>query len=279
MRPEIHSTFRLGLGRTLKIAPLLGILWALAPSTAALAWTPQMQAVIAREGARLAPRDLARQIRRREVPYLAGVQAPFGENRPEQHYENPDGSGKLDEAIHAEAQAAITAIQKHRPFDEIVGRLGRLAHFVADANNPLATDAADRAEGRYFLDFLDYAESAEPRLPLVFYGIPKAFGDLNGGRGRNERPDFPRFVGDMLSKGRELYPSLGQEYRRIGFGAGRAKFDDRSTAFAVASLSFSRAVGNVGMAFRAVWLAAGGIDARKNLAPEGQRVSVVPRGR
>lgn len=270
MATKIHRSLRFGFVRTAKVA---GLLWFLGGvlSPPAIAWTPQMQAVIAREASRLAPRDLARQIRRREVRYQAGVQAPFGENRPEQHYQNPDGTGKLDATIRAEAAAAVAAITQHRRFDEIVGRLGRLSHFVADANNPLATDTSDRSEGRYFLDYLEYAESAEPRLPLVFYGVPAALGD------KPNRPDFPRFIASMFARGRDLYPSLGAEYRRIGFGSGRAKFDDRSTAFGVTSLAFSRAVGNVAMAFRAVWLEAGGIDARKNLAPEGTRIAVIRR--
>jgi hypothetical protein len=101
---------------------------------------------------------------------------------------------------------------------------------VADANNPLATAAADPDEARYFLDYLRYAETAEPRLPLVFYGSPA------GVESRGLGP----LLADILQRGREAYPLIGMEYRRIGFASGVGRFDDRSTAFGVTSVSFSR---------------------------------------
>ena len=72
-----------------------------------------------------------------------------------------------------------------------------------------------------------------------------------------------------FARGRQLYPAIGEEYRRIG-GIGRVSgiggFDDRSTAFAVAALSYSHAISDVARALRHVWLAAGGSDPRQRLA-------------
>ena len=107
---------------------------AAAPATA---WRPETQDAIALEAARLAPPDLARQIERHQRSYLAGVRAPLSDGTPKLHVKNADGSGELDKTIAAEIAAAVDAIQKHRPFAEIIQRLGRVSHFVADANLPL----------------------------------------------------------------------------------------------------------------------------------------------
>src|SRR5579863_4327616 len=134
------------------------------------AWTPTTQVSIASEAARLVPPDLARQIQRRSRVFREGVLAPFQEPDPTQHFKHADGQGTLDRAVTLEVAAAIQAIQDHRPFDEMVQRLGRVTHFVADADDPLAA-TADADTPRYFADYLRYAESASPRFPLVFYGL------------------------------------------------------------------------------------------------------------
>ena len=240
---------------------------ALVAAAPAGAWTPATQLVIGREAAALAPPDLARQIHRHKKVFEAAVLAPFQDTDPGRHMKNPDGSGTLDKVLLADVQAAIEDIRKHRPFEQLVARLGRISHFMADANNPLATSAADPAEKRYFVDFLRYAESAEPRFPLVFYGVPA---------GLESRRDVAPVLAQALRRGRDLYPLVGREYRRIGYATGRGRFDDRSSAFGVASIAFSHAVTDVATTLRYIWLMAGGADARRNVTGF-QRLLRLPR--
>jgi len=236
----------------------------------ASAWTPGTQATIAREAARLAPPDLARQILRHKADYQAGVQAPFGDTDPLRHMKNPDGEGSLDRVIAAEVEAAIADIRDHRPFADVVRRLGTVAHFVADANNPLATSGDDPEEGRYFADFLRYAESAEPRFPLIFYASSSPLASPR---------DLGGLLAATLARGRELYPSVGREYRRIDFASGLGRFDDRSSAFGVASVAWSHAVTDVALVLRYIWLRAGGADDRPEMTGGGGRLMLVPRAR
>jgi hypothetical protein len=156
--------------------------------------------------------------------------------------------------------------------------MGRLSHFVADANLPLNTANSDPREAAYFRDFLEYADSARPRFAVVFYGL--------GPEWQSPR-DLEIWTRAMLMRGRKLYPAIGEEYRRIGVGegvastaagAGIARFDDRSTAFAVAALSYSHAVSDVARALRHVWLAAGGSDPRQKLAERRDSLLVVEAG-
>ena len=103
----------------------------------AAAWTPATQVVIAREAARLSPPDLARQIEKHKRAFEEGVGAPFADTDPGRHMKNPDGSGQLDQAAEDAMRAAVEAIRGHKPFEEIVRRLGVVSHYVADANNQI----------------------------------------------------------------------------------------------------------------------------------------------
>lgn len=249
------------------VIPLVAVAMLPAGQLAA-AWTPQTQIVIAEEAARLAPPDLFRQIDRHRPAFRKGVLAPFEEPDPLRHVKNPDGSGSLDAAIVQAVEGAIAAIQNHRPFAEVVFRLGAVSHYLADANNPLNTSQEDAREEEFYADYLHYAESAQPRFPLVFYGLRP---ELEG------EGSVPSFVAGTLRRSRDLYPLVGAEYRRVGFLPGIEAFDDRSTAFGVAALAFNYAVNDVTLALRHIWLRAGGGDERTRLPLQGSRIYVLPR--
>jgi hypothetical protein len=238
------------------------------PPPPAAAWTPHTQVTIAQEAAHLAPPDLARQIKKHKAAYEAGVLAPFDDADPDRHRKHADGSGKLDAALLEEVAGAVAAIRSHQPFNEIVRRMGAVAHYVADANNPLASSEDDPEAGRYFVDYLRYAESALPRFPLVFYGVQPGF---------DHERDVSPLISAALRRGRELYPLVGMEYRKIDFGSGVEEFDDRSTAFGVASVSFSHAVTDVALVLRYIWVRAGGADDRTGLPAAGTRLLLLPR--
>jgi hypothetical protein len=90
---------------------------------------------------------------------------------------------------------------------------------------------------------------------------------------------LPRLVEETLARSRELYPLVGREYRRVGFAPGLEAFDDRSTAYAVASLAYSHAVSDIAEVLRYIWIAAGGIDSRDRVPRRGAQVVRLPRAR
>jgi hypothetical protein len=243
-------------------------LFAFATAAPAAAWTPNTQIAIAQEAARLAPPDLARQLKKRHQAFESGVLAPFDDADPARHQKHADGTGTLDAVLVEEVAGTIAAIRTHQPFDEIVRRMGTVAHYMADADNPLASSGDDPEAGRYFVDYLRYAEGALPRFPLIFYGIEPGF---------DRERDVSPLVAEALRRGRELYPLVGLEYRKIDFASGIGAFDDRSTAFAVASVSFSHAVTDVTLVLRYIWLRAGGADDRTGLPAAGTRLLLLPR--
>src|SRR4029079_18447896 len=227
------------------------------------AWSPTTQVSIARTAARLAPPDLARQIEHRADRFRDGVLAPFQEGAPERHYRNRD-RGTLDAVLADEVAGAVAALRQPAPFDDVVYRLGRIAHWIGDANNPLNAAGDDPDEARYFADWLRYADSARPRFAPVFYlGEPTVTSDR----------DLRQLTLPALQRGRDLSPRVGDEYRRVHFANGVAAFDDRSTAFGVAAISYSHAITDLTRVLRYVWLAGGGGDPR----PELWTVAGTPR--
>jgi len=251
-------------------AAALALVAALALAAApALAWTPEFQTALGREAARLAPPDLARQIESHEADFRAGVLAPFGDREPLRHVLNPDGTGTLDRTLAEETERAVGMIRALAPFDQVVRQLGVVAHFVADAHNPLNGSDDDPREADFYADYLRYAESAEPRFPLVFYGFRARF---------DEPRQVEALAREAVGRGRGLYPLLGREYRRIEFAAGARSFDDRSTAFGLTSVQFSRAASDIAEVLRYIWLRAGGADPRTALPVRGGDLLVrVPR--
>lgn len=223
-------------------------------------WTPGTERSIAREGARLAPPDLHRQIVRRNGAFERGVGARDGWAPGE----------RLDDALVRETTRAVKMIQTPEHFDDVVYQLGVVCRLVAVAHDPLIASDADREEGRFAADYPRYAESADGRFPLVFYGFRRGFDDPK---------DVARLVVEAVEHGRSLYPSIGREYRRISFGRGAERFDDRSTAFGVTSLAWTYAATDVGEVLRYIWLQAGGADPRQRLPTRGAgaRLLRIPR--
>jgi hypothetical protein len=235
----------------------------------AAAWSPALQEAIAADAARLAPPDLARQLNRHAAELAAGAREPFEEARTELHYRLADGRGALDRALAEEVDGAIEAIRTRQPFAEIARRLGRIAHWTGDLANPLNAAESDPEERRYYRDFLAYVDSAKPRFAVVVYEQRPPIASAT---------DVERLVADALGRGRAWYPAIGKEYRRIDFGIGARRFDDRSTAFGLASIAYSSAVTDAARLFRHIWLAAGGADPRPVFARSRDRVLLLDQG-
>lgn len=240
---------------TFSAAPVPALLVAIVLCASTVqAWTPAAQIALGEEAASIAPPDLARQIARHPQEFRRGLLRPFAAAAAEAHTKNPGGSGDLDRSILAAVERAVQGIRDHEPFSEVVFRLGVVAHFVADANNPLATSDSDPDEHDYFNDYLHYVDSARPRYPILVYAE---------GRDIRDQRDLERLVERSLGRGRHLYPLIGREYARIGRIDGRALFDDRSTAFGIGSIASSHAVSDIAAVLRHIWIEAGGGDRRR----------------
>ena len=233
----------------------------------AQAWTPESQLFLARQAAKLAPKDLRRQIVKHRKEFERGVLAPFNDRHAAYH-QRTEENGQLHLVIEREIERTIAAIEQHKPFADVVYQVGVVAHYVADAHNPLNTSDRDKSEASYYADFLDYLESTQPRIEVIFYGLDPQF--ENDGR-------LGPYVERTLARTRDLYDTVGAEYRRIGKLPGRAYFDDRSSAFGTSALLHSRAVTSTAQVLRHIWLQAGGGDWRPTPLDGEGRIFVVPK--
>lgn len=210
------------------------------------AWSDATRLELAERARRLSPPDLARQLARHRDRLRAGALDPRLQVSPVQ--------------LATEVDQAVKAVRAHRPFAELAERLGRISTLAAELNDPLRAGDDDPLELRFAADFPRYVDSARARFVPVFYGLER---DL-------DRPGGVVRLGERaLGRGRPLYAALGREYRRVGMRAGREAFDDRSTAFAVSAIAFSRALSDSAQLLRLVWLTAGGGDGAGRLPAAG----------
>jgi hypothetical protein len=212
----------------------------------ASAWTRVADEKIALKSAALAPPDLRMLIEKFEGDYRHGLEmAQADEGSATHHYFVLSRNGQLREAIERETRGAISMIRKGDPMPMVVERLGTLAHLVADANNPFHVTSED---SRLSLSRNDYAQYFERRLakfPTVFYGLDRSF-TLSG------------YLDKTFARSARFYPILRDEYLRGGKVRTSAEFDDRSTAFGIASVSYSRSVSDLVNLYYFIWKEAGG---------------------
>lgn len=231
------------LFRTFSWLPLAVSVAELVP-TSALGWTPGTQIAILRDAVRTLPHSEILYWQQC-LPYLeAGVLEPLRGTPATEHHVDELGQGELPQAFRRELLQALALWLQTADSEASNRQLGRTLHFLNDANFPLNAGAGDPREGSYFEDFARYVDSARHRFVLV---------ERSPRLRLLEAEDFFALFTNALKRSREFYPAVGREYRRIQFGVGRLQFDDRSTAFAVAALSYHHAVADtreVLLAFR-----------------------------
>lgn len=224
----------------------LGILLLLAITLPATAWTTASDQRIARKAAALSPPDLRMLIERFEHEYALGVtRAQEEEAGDAHHYFVLTRQGRLRERIERETHGVIRMVREGKPMPVVIERLGTIAHLIADANNPFHVANDNARLGPMRNDFEQYFERRLPRFPTVFYGLDPKF-------------QLTPYLDRTFARAARFYPLVGEEYFRGGARRTSAEFDDRSTAFGVASISYSRAVTDLVNVYYYIWKEAGG---------------------
>lgn len=212
----------------------------------ASAWTRASDERIAKKGAALAPPDLRTVIEHFDGDYRHGLASAQAEEGSESHrFFVLSREGRLRERIEKETATTIRMIRTGEPMSLVAERLGTLAHLVADANNPfhVANDDARLAESHN--DFEQYFERKLAKFPTVFYGLDPKFA-------------LGPYLDKTFARTAKFYPLMSEEYFRGGERRTSADFDDRSTAFGVASVCYSRAVTDLVNLYYYIWKEAGG---------------------
>jgi hypothetical protein len=229
-------------------APLLLFL---VPITAN-AWTRASDLHIAGRALELAPPDLQLVLKRFEPEFGRGLErAENDEGSEVHHYFVLSRQGKLRERMEQETRRTIAMIRGNQSMALVAEHLGMLAHLVADANNPFHTSDADPRLGLMHDDFEQYFERRMAHFPTVFYGLSADF-------------QLGNYLDRTVARSSRLSPLMSEEYFRGGAVHQSLEFDDRSTAFGVASVCYSHAVTDLVNLYYYIWREAGG-DVRSAL--------------
>lgn len=224
----------------------LGFVLLLLFPLSATGWTRISDQKIATKAAALAPPDLSMLINRFDADYKRGLERAQADEGTESHsYFVLSRKGRLRERIERETRGAIDAVRKGEPMSLVVERLGGLVHLVADANNPFHVANDNTRLSASHDDFEQYFERRLAKFPTVFYGLDPQF-RLN------------TYLDKTFARSAKFYPLVAEEYFRDGERRTSAAFDDRSTAFGIASISYSRAVTDVVNLYYYIWKEAGG---------------------
>ncbi|HXH37109.1 MAG TPA: hypothetical protein VNN08_00630 [Thermoanaerobaculia bacterium] len=197
-----------------------------------LAWTRTADRRIAAKSAELAPPDLKLLINKYNDEYLRGLDEALSSEGTDIHRR------RLRERLEAQTRGIVAMIRANQPMSSIVAQLGNLSHLVGDANNPFHIGDDDAAA---HADFEQYFERRLARFAPVFYGLDRNF-------------VLSAYLDRMFARTTRLSPLMAEEYGR---GSG-ATFDDRSTAFGVASVCYSHAITDTVNLYFYIWKEAGG---------------------
>lgn len=201
------------------------------------------------------PPDLARQVVRHERDFNRGAAAaaawPAALHRPSHSRQG------LQTAIHLQCERLVKALHDREPFSEVVAGLGSLAHLVLDLGSPFASMSS---AGSHVPAFGTYMETAEPRIPQVFYGQWHQM-IVGGTQG------VDRLVAWRLAQNASLGPIVVADMDKVGGPAAWRRLDDRSSSFGAASLVLNHAVSDFANLASWVWYHGGGLVPEISSAP------------
>lgn len=215
-----------------------------------MAWTQKADERIAQRSAELAPPDLRLLIERFPAEFHRGLERAQADEGSDIH------RSKLRSRIEVETRGIISMIRRNQPMPLVVEHLGILVHLVGDANNPFHVGKDDPET---HADFEEYFTRRIGHFPTYFYGVDRTF-------------QMETFLDRTFARTAKFVPLMAEEYTRGGQRRTSAEFDDRSTAFGVASVCYSHAITDVVNLEFHIWKEAGG-DVRQ--LPR----KVLPRGR
>jgi hypothetical protein len=237
-----------GFGRIVLVPGLLcASLW---PAPAA-GWTEDTRARIVRQSMDLMPDSLKGILKQQEVNCLQGARAAAGAAGNESRHRGHD-TDALRERIESTAVAVretVDAINRHEPFRQIAFRFGEVAHLVADLNYPLNHPEGGRVPDPAYDRYGEFVETAMERFTVTL--DPTSTASLQSG-------NVDGYLEAISERVRPYGSHLEEVFRLEQEKPDPKRFDDRSIAFGIASLSYSRSVSDVSRVWLYIWQQANG---------------------
>jgi hypothetical protein len=155
-------------------------------------------------------------------------------------------------ACQAEADAVIDLLKKQRLSEGLL-RLGSLLRIPADLSDPVLAVGSEGYPPGVTDEYYQFLEGYLEKIPVVL-GDPNAL--------KLDRKALPAYWQSLLDRSREQSPIIRTEMVRGGRVVSHKSLDYRSPVYAVASLSYSRAVNGIAVTWLAIWREAHGDTTR-----------------
>jgi hypothetical protein len=230
------------------------LLLAVLPGAHAAAWTPPLMESLNRDARKLLPRSLRKLLSEREarimdeakrfptdVGQALALDVSAGRLRPE-----------TLAACQAEADAVIDLLKKQRLSEGLL-RLGALLRIPAEVSDPVLAVGPDGYPPGVSDEYYRFLEGYLEKIPVVL-DDPNAL--------KLDRKALPAYWQGLLDRSREQSPIIRTEMIRGGRVVSHKTLDYRSPVYAVASLSYSRAVNGIAVTWLAIWREAHGDTTR-----------------
>ncbi|MBP7146668.1 MAG: hypothetical protein KBD01_03920 [Acidobacteria bacterium] len=229
------------------LCPLLAGVAACAGSTApAAAFTPRVRVEIVSRAITLMPPALQRQLRRHPRELNEAALAGGAAEGQGEHALLP---GTADAALQAAIADATRLIDARAPMKDVARAFGRIAHAAADLSFALNIGPPDPRAARVYASFSRYTEQMLPKMALTF-GL---YADPDLARG-----DVAAFARRTAADARRDYDAILRSYFPRDREPNAQDFDERSIAFAAASLEVSLAMTTTAKAWMFAWYRAHG---------------------
>ncbi len=219
------------------------------------AWPASLQTALLRDACRLVPKTLARLISDREREVVAEAQRlpldlgrVLGQDALSGRLQ-PETLAVLDRHM----DEAVDVLRQGRISEGVV-RLGATFRIPADLADAGLASGADGYPPGLTREYYAFVEANMRRLPVTL-GDPDAL--------KLERAQLAPYWQRLLDQGREQSPLLRRELFQRGRVVDHRGLDWRSPVFAVAQVSYSRAVTGIAATWLVMWRQARGDQTRQ----------------
>jgi hypothetical protein len=235
----------------------VGLACSLLGSLPAAAFSPATRTELAERAVTLMPPSLARQLKKHQQKLLEGTLE--GMERCNGTGVHGAAPGEAEARLAAAIEETVARIDRREPMAEVARSLGRVAHAAADLSFALNSGPDDPREPSYYRDFALYVEKVLPKVRLTFPGWPDD--DL-------ARHHLSGFARRTAAAARRDAAAIARSYYPEGRSRTAQDFDERSVAFASASLEASLALTSTAKAWLYAWWSAhGDIEGTPHLDP------------
>jgi len=227
---------------------------ALLPAAEARAWTSPLMESLNRDARKLLPRSLRRLLAEREAQIVEEIRhfPPAVSQALAADLSAGTITPETQAACEAEAAVVVDLIKKQRLSEGLV-RLGGLLRIPADVSDPVLAVGPEGYPPGVTREYYAFIEGYLAKIPVVL-DDPAAL--------KLERKALPAYWQTLLDRSRAQSATIRTEMVRDGRLVSHQSIDYRSPVYAVASLSYSRAVNAIAATWIAVWREAHGDTTR-----------------